>query len=405
MIKYRRLSLLLIFAALISFTAFNWSRSIAESVPTTSPTISPQAHELLNQLHDAYASLKSLSITGTLKSDFDIDGVHAANIAKFSGLYSSPGLFRSEMTDGDAIAGNTGDNFYVFFPSKNRYDIFDAPKGPIHLDSLGEDLADLLCQQDLSLALALSTDPAATLSRNANSVVRAKDIQLDGRACPAIAIAGPETDVTLVIDPSTHLLRRVLTDQTKLAQAQGAKVVKSALLTTDYVNTPAAPAAADAFAWAPPPGSQPNASGNMGSDLENKPAPAFALAGLDGKLVTNKSLKGSVYVLDFWATWCGTCVATLPSLDAVYKHFKPQGVHFYAVNVQEDKSTIENFVRESKLSIPVLLDADGKVTEVYDTIGGIPFTVVVGKDGRVLKAGFIPDEDQIRPVIQAALAK
>jgi thiol-disulfide isomerase/thioredoxin len=407
MTQWRRLFLLILFGLLVTFAAFNLSHSIAESVPTTNPTISPQARELINQMHDAYAALKSLSITGEAKSDFDIDGVKAANSAKLSGLYSSTGQFSSEMQAGpelDAIAGNTGDKLYVFFPSRNRYDIFDAPKPPVHLDSIGEDMSDLLCDQNLSLALALSADPAATLSRNANSIVRAKDVQIDGRACPAIAISGPQTDLTLVIDPTTHLLRRVVADESKLAIAEGAKVVKSALLTTDYTNTPAAPASADAFAWTPPPGAQPNASSNMGADLEGKPVPAFALEDLDGKQVTNKSLKGNVYVLDFWASWCGTCVATLPNLEAVYKDFNGRGVRFYAVNVQEEKAVIEKFIGESKLAIPVLRDSDGKAMEAFN-IEGIPFTVVVGKDGKVLKAGFIPEEDEIRPVLEQAIAK
>jgi peroxiredoxin len=362
----------------------------------------------MNQMRDAYASQKWLSITGEVKSDFDIDGVRAAHAAKFSGLYSSKGLFRSESDVGaepDAITGNTGDKLYVYFPARNRYDIFDAPKAPVHLDSLGDDIADLLCQQNLSLALAMSSDPAATLSRGAGSIVRAKDVEIDGHACPVIAISGVESDTTLIIDPTTHLLRRSVGDYTKTGKASGAKDVKSALVTIDYKNTPTAPVGADAFAWAPPPGAQPNASPNMGADLEGKPAPAFALTGLDGKEVSNKSLKGFVYVLDFWASWCGTCVATLPNLDAVYKDFKDRGVRFYAVNVQEDKSTIEKFIHDSHLSIPVLIDSDAKALEAYDPEGGIPFTVVVGKDGKVLKAGFIPDEDQIRPVLESALAK
>ena len=82
------------------------------------------------------------------------------------------------------------------------------------------------------------------------------------------------------------------------------------------------------FAWSPPPGAQLLAADNSGSgpdagaDIENKPAPAFSLSGLDGKQVSNKSLLGSVYVLDFWATWCGPCVASLPHLDGIYKDLK-----------------------------------------------------------------------------------
>ena len=79
---------------------------------------------------------------------------------------------------------------------------------------------------------------------------------------------------------------------------------------------------------------------------------------------------------------------------------------FFAVNVAEDKDTIQKFVNGTKLSIPVLLDSDSKVTDAYDSAGAIPFTVVVGKDGTVLKAGFVGgNEEQIRPIIESALKK
>ena len=404
--KWRSVSLLLILGAITAFTAITFSHSRADSVPTTAPTISPEARQLLDQVHEAYASLKSLAISGTLTADFDIDNVKAANTAKFSGLYSSTGQFRSEMSNGDAVVCNPGDKVYVFLPQKNRYDMIDTPKGQVHLDALGDDITDLLCQQNLSLALALSNDPATTISRDATSIVRTKDVEIDGHPFPAISVTSPGQDNTLIIDPATHLLRRSVTDQTKAARAQGAQVVKSAQITTDYVNTPAAVADAARFAWTPPPGAQPNASDNTGADIEGKPAPAFSLTALDGTKVDLKSLKGSVCVFDFWASWCGPCCASLPHLDAIYQDFKPQGVRFFAINLQEDQKTVQSFVKDTKLSIPVLLDSDGKVTSEYDTAGGIPFTVVVGKDGTVLKAGFFGgNEVVIRPVIQSALKK
>ncbi len=125
---------------------------------------------------------------------------------------------------------------------------------------------------------------------------------------------------------------------------------------------------------------------------------------MDGNSVTAQSLKGSVYVLDFWATWCGPCVASLPHLDALYKEFKGKGVKFFAVNEQEDKSTVAKFVADTKLSIPVLMDSDGKVGDVFDPDAMIPLTVVVGKDGKVIKAGHMGGvEDQLRPILTEAL--
>jgi thiol-disulfide isomerase/thioredoxin len=308
----------------------------------------------------------------------------------------------------DAVLGNTGAKIYLFLPQRNRYVLMDVPGGKVDLTALGGDVADILRNQDLSLTLALSGDAAAELSENASSISRADDEKIDGQPFPAIRISYPRYDITLGIDPRTHLLRRATVDLTKNALLMGAHHVKSAVLTMDYANIPGVAADSAAFAWSPPAGAQPLAADNSqpGADIEGKPAPAFSLSGLDGRQLDSKTLHGSVYVLDFWATWCGPCVASLPHLDAVYKDFKGQGVKFFAINVQEDKDTIQKFVNDSKLSIPVLMDSDGSVTTRYDSAGGIPFTAVVGKDGIVLKAGFLGgDEDQIRPIIQSALKK
>jgi len=411
----RRLTLGMLFVAVIVIGLAALSRSSVQSAATQPAiTIAPEARHILNQVRDAYASLKSLAVSGTVDGRFDIDGVHSSNNGQFTGLYSSAGMFRSEMKDassttqptGDLLLGNTGEKIYLFLPQRNRYQIVDAPKGKVDLAALGEDVADLLRNQDLSLALALAGDAADELCHNASSILRVDDVKIDGQPFPAIILLCPRYDMTLVVDPQTHLVRRAVADLAKNARLQGAQNVKSALLTMDFVNTPAAPGEAGRFDWSPPPGAQPLAADTSGSTLEGKPAPAFSLSGLDGKEVSAQSLKGSVFVLDFWATWCGPCVASLPHLDAIYKDFKPRGVKFFAVNVAESKAVIQKFVDDTKLSIPVLMDSGSKVTDTYDTAGAIPFTVVVGKDGTVLKAGFIGgDEDQIRPIIESALKK
>ena len=209
--------------------------------------ISPQARPLLDQVRDAYASVKTLGIKGTIEGHFDIDGVQNEKSGEFTGLYSSTGQFRSDMNqritgnpaatqpDADAMLCNTGDKIYLYLPSSNRFVMVDSPKGKVTLDSLGEDVADVLRNQDLALALAVSGDAANELTQDAISVQRVDDVKIDGQSYPAIEVTNPRYDMTLAIDPQTHFIRRTVTDLSKNAKLMGAQTVKSAVLTTNFV--------------------------------------------------------------------------------------------------------------------------------------------------------------------------
>ena len=140
--------------------------------------------------------------------------------------------------------------------------------------------------------------------------------------------------------------------------------------------------------------------------LEGKPAPNFKLTALDGSTVSMSDLKGHVTVLDFWATWCGPCVASLPLLDQTNTDLAGKDVKIYAINAAEPKATVEKFMTSKKLTLPVLLDSDGATGTKY-MANAIPETVVIGKDGVVKKVfiGFSGDEDPLHKAIEAELAK
>jgi peroxiredoxin len=139
--------------------------------------------------------------------------------------------------------------------------------------------------------------------------------------------------------------------------------------------------------------------------LETKPAPNFTLNDLAGKPVSLADQKGKVVVLDFWATWCGPCVESMPHLDELNKQMSARGVRIFAVNLRETKQQVEKFLSDQKLGLPVLFDTDGKVGDLFK-VQGIPQTVVIGKDGVVRKVmvGYGPGaEGQLKEVVEAAL--
>jgi thiol-disulfide isomerase/thioredoxin len=124
--------------------------------------------------------------------------------------------------------------------------------------------------------------------------------------------------------------------------------------------------------------------------LLGKAAPAFQSVDPDGEAIDLSAHLGKdVIMLDFWATWCGPCIAAMPDLEKVGKKFADQGLAFYSVNVAEDVGTVKEFLRSNKLDLHVAMDPQGKISGAY-LVQGIPQTVLIGKDGtvQVVHVGF-----------------
>jgi thiol-disulfide isomerase/thioredoxin len=359
--------------------------------------VAPDARQLLEQIRQAYASIKTLSVSGTVVGHFNIDGQTSDPTDQFTGIYDQ-GKFRSEM-ENDTLVGNTGKGLYLFLRADNRYLLRDLPMDSDRLDAVDPDIAGVIRKQDPSIALALAGDAEAELIDGAISVERAEDVNIDGASLPALKIIREDRDTLVVVDNSTYLLRRQMIDLCKQALQRGAHDVKSAVITIDMTEQTGQTIDPARFAFSPPPGAQ----ALQQPPTEGNPAPSFSLTSLDGSQVSSGDLHGSVYILDFWATWCPPCIASLPKLDDLYQNMKNSGLKVFAVNEAEDKDTVQKFIDAKKLTLPVLLDSDGKA---FASFGGeaIPHLVIVGKDGRIFKIHEgLADEDVIRREAQAAL--
>lgn len=136
-------------------------------------------------------------------------------------------------------------------------------------------------------------------------------------------------------------------------------------------------------------------------------APDFELPTLDGGMARLSDLKGSVVVLDFWATWCKPCLMALPGVIEVTSELADQGVVFWAVNQRESEGSINKLLTEKGWTMPVALDADGAVGSAYG-VQGIPHTAIIDKAGvvRHVHSGFAPGMDeQLKKEIEALLAE
>jgi peroxiredoxin len=113
------------------------------------------------------------------------------------------------------------------------------------------------------------------------------------------------------------------------------------------------------------------------------PAPAFALAGLDGGQHALADYRGHVVVVNFWATWCIPCRAEMPELEVEYKKHRAEGVVFLGLDWKENRRDIQAFIDERQVTYPILLDADGRAYRDYQ-VTLLPETFIVDRQGRVV---------------------
>jgi thiol-disulfide isomerase/thioredoxin len=112
-------------------------------------------------------------------------------------------------------------------------------------------------------------------------------------------------------------------------------------------------------------------------------APDLELPDLGGRPVRLRDFRGRVVLLNFWATWCAPCREEMPALETLARELGPRGLTVVGVNFRESKREVEAFAKEYGLSFPVLLDAEGRVSERYQVFA-LPVTAFVDRRGMLV---------------------
>jgi thiol-disulfide isomerase/thioredoxin len=140
-------------------------------------------------------------------------------------------------------------------------------------------------------------------------------------------------------------------------------------------------------------------------------APAVSLERLEG----GRSVpfpKGKVTLVDFWATWCLPCRASMPRVQRLWQDYSSRGMELYSVNTDDDspqrKSAVERFLQQNGLSFPVVLDDGDKTASDAFRIASLPTLMVMDRQGRVvwsrIGAMTASEERELRVVLDGALA-
>lgn len=114
----------------------------------------------------------------------------------------------------------------------------------------------------------------------------------------------------------------------------------------------------------------------------NFPAPKLTLEDLSGNPVSLDDQRGSVVLVNLWATWCPPCREEMPALQAFYEKYKSHGFVLIALNQEEALEIVAPFVEEFRLTFPVWLDLESKAQREFNTMN-LPSSYVMDRNGRV----------------------
>jgi len=381
----------------------------------------PDAATITRQVQDAAKQRKSIEYVREITGEVTLDGkavteVNAtgrripvqSSIGKQTVAIQNPGKARIDLQlGGGSLLVSDGETTLTYRPSTKIYTKIAAAQTP-------EGMAANLAVLDV---LGFFADTKTTKTSRQDSVtidgttydcwVLTSSVKIPAQA----AMGGQLSDGVMTSWIDKKLLVEVLEEinySLKVPPAAGAAPVeyRSRILQVTHGLKIDQPVDGTLFAYTPPADAREQAPQTAGNrvDLTGKEAPLFRGVSLDGKTYNLAELKGKPVLLDFWATWCGPCIRSMPTLEKIHADYRDQGLVVLGIDVGEKRETVEKFLQTKPIPYPVIMGDEAGIPAAYG-ITVYPTFVMIGPDGKVAATQFGLSDALTGIVSKAGLTK
>lgn len=371
--------------------------------PSSDPP-QPDALALLKQAGQHYADAKTYHIEAIEENTSKAELRHEWTKSFFTAIEASGHRYRfaDRSANGSSMVVSDGKTEWLYHVEDEAYTrkaaTEDGPTPPANVTFTDFELFEVVPK--LRETLASLDSPYQSAESLPDEVldldgqhIDCKVVRLSSEHSKKPAMKGTSSETRIWIEKDNHTIRKIVT-HTHGPMPMAPHISED----TDTVETfPVAELdgtiADDTFVLSPPvTARQMDALPSPFSpakDLTGKPAPAFVLKNAEGKEVSLASLRGKNVLLDFWATWCIPCVASMPQMAGLYQQTKDKGLVFIGIDEDEDAATAANFLSKRHETWPNFHDEGGEVGKAFKK-SGIPTTVLIDSHGIIVyyKVGY-----------------
>ena len=120
--------------------------------------------------------------------------------------------------------------------------------------------------------------------------------------------------------------------------------------------------------------------------VPGQPLPDFSATDLDGNPISLQDYRGKVVLLDFWAVWCGPCIAEMPNLKRVYNQYKDKGFDIIGISLDTDEKRLRDYLKENDIAWRQVFSGKGWQSPISQQYGihGIPAPWLIDRDGALI---------------------